>query len=194
MNSNHLSRLILASASPRRLELLAQVGITPDDVLPADIDESPLAQELPRQHAARLALIKARKIAGQESEAWVIGADTVVGVGRRILPKAEDEATARRCLQLLSGRAHRVFGGVAIFSPDGKVSERLVVTRVKFKRLSEQEMQTYLNCGEWQGKAGGYAIQGHAASFVAGINGSYSNVVGLPLYETMTLLSGLGWE
>jgi septum formation protein len=194
MNSNHLSRLILASASPRRLELLAQIGITPDDVLPADIDESPLAQELPRQHAARLALIKARKIAGQESEAWVIGADTVVGVGRRILPKAEDEATARRCLQLLSGRAHRVFGGVAIFSPDGKVSERLVVTRVKFKRLSEQEMQDYLNCGEWQGKAGGYAIQGHAASFVAGINGSYSNVVGLPLYETMTLLSGLGWE
>jgi septum formation protein len=194
MNSNHLSRLILASASPRRLELLAQVGITPDDVLPADIDESPLAQELPRQHAARLALIKARKIAGQESEAWVIGADTVVGVGRRILPKAEDEATARRCLQLLSGRAHRVFGGVAIFSPDGKVSERLVVTRVKFKRLSEQEMQDYLNCGEWQGKAGGYAIQGHAASFVAGINGSYSNVVGLPLYETTTLLSGLGWE
>jgi septum formation protein len=194
MNSNHLSRLILASASPRRLELLAQIGITPDDVLPADIDESPLAQELPRQHAARLALIKARKIAGQESEAWVIGADTVVGVGRRILPKAEDEATARRCLQLLSGRAHRVFGGVAIFSPDGKVSERLVVTRVKFKRLSEQEMQDYLNCGEWQGKAGGYAIQGHAASFVAGINGSYSNVVGLPLYETTTLLSGLGWE
>jgi septum formation protein len=194
MNSNHLSRLILASASPRRLELLAQIGITPNDVLPADIDESPLAQELPRQHAARLALIKARKIAGQESEAWVIGADTVVGVGRRILPKAEDEATARRCLQLLSGRAHRVFGGVAIFSPDGKVSERLVVTRVKFKRLSEQEMQDYLNCGEWQGKAGGYAIQGHAASFVAGINGSYSNVVGLPLYETMTLLSGLGWE
>jgi septum formation protein len=194
MNSNHLSRLILASASPRRLELLAQVGITPDDVLPADIDESPLAQELPRQHAARLALIKARKIAGQESEAWVIGADTVVGVGRRILPKTEDEATARRCLQLLSGRAHRVFGGVAIFSPDGKVSERLVVTRVKFKRLSEQEMQDYLNCGEWQGKAGGYAIQGHAASFVAGINGSYSNVVGLPLYETTTLLSGLGWE
>ena len=194
MNSNHLSRLILASASPRRLELLAQIGITPDDVLPADIDESPLAQELPRQHAARLALIKARKIAGQESEAWVIGADTVVGVGRRILPKAEDEATARRCLQLLSGRAHRVFGGVAIFSPDGKVSERLVVTRVKFKRLSEQEMQDYLNCGEWQGKSGGYAIQGHAASFVAGINGSYSNVVGLPLYETTTLLSGLGWE
>jgi septum formation protein len=194
MNSNHLSRLILASASPRRLELLAQIGITPNDVLPADIDESPLAQELPRQHAARLALIKARKIAGQESEAWVIGADTVVGVGRRILPKAEDEATARRCLQLLSGRAHRVFGGVAIFSPDGKVSERLVVTRVKFKRLSEQEMQDYLNCGEWQGKAGGYAIQGHAASFVAGINGSYSNVVGLPLYETTTLLSGLGWE
>jgi septum formation protein len=194
MNSNHLSRLILASASPRRLELLAQIGITPNDVLPADIDESPLAQELPRQHAARLALIKARKIAGQESEAWVIGADTVVGVGRRILPKAEDEATARRCLQLLSGRAHRVFGGVAIFSPDGNVSERLVVTRVKFKRLSEQEMQDYLNCGEWQGKAGGYAIQGHAASFVAGINGSYSNVVGLPLYETMTLLSGLGWE
>jgi septum formation protein len=185
--------LILASASPRRLELLAQIGITPNDVLPADIDESPLARELPRQHAARLALGKARKIAGQESKSWILGADTVVGVGRRILPKAEDKATARLCLKLLSGRAHRVFGGVAIISPDGKVSERLVMTRVKFKRLSEQEIQGYLDCGEWQGKAGGYAIQGHAATFVAGINGSYSNV-GLPLYETTALLSGLGWE
>jgi septum formation protein len=194
MNSDHPSRLVLASASPRRLELLAQVGITPDDVRPADIDESPLAREMPRQHASRLALGKARKIAWHERKTWILGADTTVGVGRRILPKAEDEATARRCLELLSGRAHRVFGGVVIISPDGKVSERSVVTRVKFKRLSEQEMQDYLNCGEWQGKAGGYAIQGRAATFVAGINGSYSNVVGLPLYETATLLLGLGWE
>lgn len=174
--------------------MLAQIGITPDDVWPADIDESPLARELPRQHASRLALGKAHKIAEHESEAWILGADTVVGVGRRILPKAEDETTARRCLELLSGRAHRVFGCVVIISPDGKVSERLVVTRVKFKRLSEQELQEYLSSGEWQGKAGGYAIQGRAATFVAGINGSYSNVVGLPLYETAALLSGLGWE
>jgi septum formation protein len=194
MNSNRPSRLILASASPRRLELLAQIGITPDDVRPADIDETPLARELPRQHAARLAIGKAREIAGSESGVWILGADTVVGVGRRILPKAEDEATARRCLELLSGRAHRVFGGVAIISPDGTVNERLVVTRVKFKRLSRQEMQRYLACGEWQGKAGGYAIQGRAAAFIAGINGSYSNVVGLPLYETAALISGLGWE
>jgi septum formation protein len=194
MNSNRTSRLILASASPRRLELLAQIGITPNEVRPADIDETPLARELPRQHAARLARGKAREIAGHETEAWILGADTVVGVGRRILPKAEDEATAKRCLELLSGRAHRVFGGVAIICPDGTVSERLVETRVKFKRLGEQEMRNYLDCGEWQGKAGGYAIQGRAAAFVAGINGSYSNVVGLPLYETATLLSGLGWE
>lgn len=194
MNSDHPSRLILASASPRRLELLAQIGITPDDVRPADIDETPLARELPRLHAARLAIGKAREIAGSDNGGWILGADTVVGVGRRILPKAEDEATARRCLELLSGRAHRVFGGVAIISPDGTVNERLVVTRVKFKRLSEGEMKGYLDCGEWQGKAGGYAIQGRAAAFVAGINGSYSNVVGLPLYETATLLSGLGWE
>ena len=194
MNSNLTSRLILASASPRRLELLAQVGVTPNEVRPADIDETPLARELPRQHAARLARGKAREIAGHETETWILGADTVVGVGRRILPKAEDEATARRCLEMLSGRAHRVFGGVAIIAPDGLMGERLVETRVKLKRLSEKEMQNYLDCGEWQGKAGGYAIQGRAAAFVAGINGSYSNVVGLPLYETATLLSGLGWE
>ena len=174
--------------------MLAQIGVTPNEVRPADIDETPLARELPRQHAARLARGKAREIAGHETETWILGADTVVGVGRRILPKAEDEATAKRCLELLSGRAHRVFGGVAIISPDGSMGERLVETRVKFKRLSEQEMQNYLDCGEWQGKAGGYAIQGRAAAFVAGINGSYSNVVGLPLYETATLLFGLGWE
>ena len=174
--------------------MLAQIGITPNEVRSADIDETPLAQELPRQHAARLARGKAREIAGHETETWILGADTVVGVGRRILPKAEDEATAKRWLELLSGRAQRVFSGVAIIAPDGSMGERLVETRVKLKRLSEKEMQNYLDCGEWQGKAGGYAIQGRAAAFVAGINGSYSNVVGLPLYETATLLSGLGWE
>ncbi len=183
-------RLILASASPRRLDLLAQIGVVPDAVEAADIDETPVAGELPRQNAARLARAKAQAIADRNPGALVIGADTVVACGRRILPKAEDEKTALRCLELLSGRRHRVYGGIAVILPDGSVRSRLVKTRVRFKRLTSQETAAYLQSGEWRGKAGGYAIQGRAAVFVANINGSYSNVVGLPLYETAALLSG----
>ncbi len=183
-------RLILASASPRRLDLLAQIGVVPDAVEAADIDETPVAGELPRQNAARLARAKAQAIADRNPGALVIGADTVVACGRRILPKAEDEKTALQCLELLSGRRHRVYGGVAVILPDGSLRSRLVETRVRFKRLTSQETAAYLQSGEWRGKAGGYAIQGRAAVFVANINGSYSNVVGLPLYETAALLSG----
>ena len=183
-------RLILASASPRRLDLLAQIGVVPDAVEAADIDETPVAGELPRQNAARLARAKAQAIADRNPGALVIGADTVVACGRRILPKAEDEKTALQCLELLSGRRHRVYGGVAVILPDGSLRSRLVETRVRFKRLTSQEMAAYLQSGEWRGKAGGYAIQGRAAVFVANINGSYSNIVGLPLYETAALLSG----
>lgn len=183
-------RLILASASPRRLDLLAQIGVVPDAVEAADIDETPVAGELPRQNAARLARAKAQAIADRNPGALVIGADTVVACGGRILPKAEDEKTALRCLKLLSGRRHRVYGGIAVILPDGSVRSRLVETRVRFKRLTSQETAAYLQSGEWRGKAGGYAIQGRAAVFVANINGSYSNVVGLPLYETAALLSG----
>ncbi|PPR61258.1 MAG: Maf-like protein YhdE [Alphaproteobacteria bacterium MarineAlpha4_Bin2] len=188
--------LVLASASPRRLELLAQIGFVPKEVCPADIDEAPLTRELPRPHASRLALTKARTIAVKMPGCWILAADTVVAVGRRILPKAEDEETARQCLELISGRAHRVYGGVVLMAPDGRLMKRSVMTRVRFKRLDDSEIQRYLGSGEWNGKAGGYAIQGLAAAYVVAINGSYSNVVGLPLFETALLLStieaGLG--
>lgn len=185
-------RLVLASASPRRVDLLAQIGVTPDVIRPADIDETPLPDEKPREHAARLAAAKAAAVA--ESEAFTLAADTVVGVGRRILPKAEDEATARRCLALLSGRRHRVYGGVTLAPPGGKSLHRLVTTDVRFKRLSADEINGYIASGEWRGKAGGYAIQGRAATFVAWVGGSYSNVVGLPLFETAALLHGAGFR
>jgi septum formation protein len=185
-------RLVLASASPRRLELLRQIGIEPDCVDPAELDEAPLRDELPPGHARRLAAAKAEHVAARHPGAFVLGADTVVACGRRILPKAEDERTARRCLALLSGRRHRVIGGVALVAPDGRRAARCVTTVVRMKRLSPEEVEAYIACGEWRGKAGGYAIQGRAAAFVAGINGSYSNVVGLPLYEAAALLAGLG--
>jgi septum formation protein len=184
--------LVLASASPRRLDLLRQIGIEPDLVDPADVDERVRPRELPLDHARRLALAKAERVAARHAGCFVLAADTVVACGRRILPKAEDEATARRCLALLSGRQHRVIGGVVLIAPDGRRSARCVTTMVKFKRLSESETEAYLASGEWHGKAGGYAIQGRAAAFVAAINGSYSNVVGLPLYETQAMLAGLG--
>jgi septum formation protein len=183
-------RLILASASPRRLDLLAQIGLTPDEVLPADIDETPLAGELPRQLAARLAESKARAIADSHKNAFVLGADTVVACGRRILPKAETEDEARKCLTLLSGQKHRVFGGICLIASDGSLVSRLVTTVVQFKRLSAGEITGYIESREWEGKAGAYAIQGLAARFVKRINGSYSNVVGLSLYETAALLNG----
>ncbi len=190
-----MPRFILASASPRRLALLRQIGIEPDLIEPSDSDETPRPGELPRLHAARLAAEKARAIAARHGDAQdsvVLGADTVVACGRRVLPKATDEDTARVCLELLSGRGHTVYGGVCVIDPEGRAYERLVATKVKFKRLEAREIDNYLAAGEWRDKAGAYAIQGRAAAFVRGVNGSYSNVVGLPLYETATLLGGLG--
>jgi len=186
-------RLILASASPRRLELLRQIGIVPDAVVPPRLDESARARELPPEHARRLAEAKARVVAGDFPGDFVLAADTVVACGRRILPKALDEATARRCLTLLSGRRHRVIGAVALLAPGGRRGARLVVTSVAMKRLSAREIEAYLASGEWLDKAGGYAIQGRAAAFVRALSGSYSNVVGLPLYETAALLAGFGY-
>lgn len=185
--------LILASASPRRLALLEQIGVRPDAVRAADLDEAPLKGELPRSHALRLAHEKARVVAALEPHALVLAADTVVACGRRILPKAETEADARACLALLSGRAHRVYTAIALVSPDGRLRERVSETRVTFKRLSDTECDAYIALGEWQGKAGGYAIQGHAAAFIRLLTGSYSGVVGLPLFETAALLSGVGF-
>ncbi|MDY0242400.1 MAG: nucleoside triphosphate pyrophosphatase [Rhodospirillaceae bacterium] len=186
------SPLILASASPRRFDLLAQIGVPVTAVDPADLDETPLPRELPGPYAARLARAKAETVAARHPGCFVLAADTVVACGRRILPKAEDEATARRCLALLSGRRHRVLGGVCVIAPSGRVVERLVTSIVSVKRLTEGEIRDYLASGEWRGKAGGYAIQGRAAVFVRALSGSYSNVVGLPLFETHALLSGLG--
>ena len=185
--------LVLASASPRRLELLRQVGIEPATVAPAAIDEAPRARELPADYARRMAREKAEAVAADHANAFVLGADTVVALGRRILPKAEDEAAARACLERLSGRRHRVLGGLAVIAPDGRRAERLVATAVTFKRLEAREIAAYLASGEWRGKAGGYAIQGRAAAFIPRINGSYANVVGLPLTETLALLTGLGY-
>ena len=188
-------RLVLASASPRRLALLGQVGIVPDAVAPVAIDETPRKAELPRPLAQRLAREKAQAAASQDhSSSFILAADTVVAAGRRILPKAETEAEARACLALLSGRAHRVQTAVALVTPEGRVRERVVETRVRFKRLGGEELEAYVASTEWRGKAGGYALQGLAASFVLGIIGSYSAVVGLPLYETVSLLDGEGYR
>ena len=186
-----MTRLILASASPRRLDLLAQVGVVPDAVAPTDIDETPLRDELPRQAAERLA--RAKAAAAAHPGAFVLAADTVVACGRRILPKAETEAQARACLTLLSGRRHRVLTAVVVVAPDGRLAARLAESVVGFARLTEPQLRAYLASGEWQGKAGGYAIQGMAASFIRFLSGSYSNVVGLPLFETTRLLGGLGY-
>jgi septum formation protein len=185
--------LVLASASPRRLELLRQIGVVPDHVAPADIDETPRPRELPAGHVVRLAEAKARAVRPRHPDAFILAADTVVACGRRILPKAEDEAAARACLALLSGRRHRVYGGVALLTPGGDLAIRRVVSQVAFKRLSDEELAAYLASGEWHGKTGGYAIQGHAAALIPWIAGSYSNVVGLPLYETAQLLGGRGY-
>jgi septum formation protein len=185
-------RLILASASPRRLDILSGAGLTPDAVEPTHIDEHEIPGELPGPLALRLAQEKAMAHPGGE-QAYVLAADTVVGLGRRILPKPLDAAGARRCLDLLSGRNHRVFTGIAVKAPDGGLTARLVETRVKFKRLSRTEREAYLASGEWHGKAGGYGIQGRAGCFVVNLVGSYTNVVGLPLYETANLLAGLGY-
>ena len=189
-----MRRLILASASPRRLDLLARIGVTPDAVVPADIDESVPKGELPRQHALRLAREKAELVAANEPDAFVLGADTVVCVGRRILPKVEDEATLRTCMKLLSGRRHRVLTGVALATPGNGVRERLGETMIVMKRLSDCEIDYYASHGEWRGKAGGYALQGYGEVYVRYIAGSYSNVVGLPLAETRMLLKSAGYD
>lgn len=185
--------LILASASPRRLDLLRQIGAEPSAVDPPDVDERPLPRELPREHAARLAEAKVRQVAARHPAAFVLGADTVVACGRRILPKADTADEARHCLHLLSGRRHTVYGGLAVLAPGGRAGHRLVRSVVAFKRLTGREIEAYLGSGEWQGKAGGYAIQGRAAAFVHYLAGSYSNVVGLPLFEAAALLRGLGY-
>jgi septum formation protein len=189
-----MARLVLASSSPRRRDLLAQVGLTPDAIDPADLDERPLPHELPLRLAERLAAAKARLVAARHPDAFVLGADTVVACGRRILPKAETIDEARRCLTLLSGRRHRVHGGIALATPSGKLVTRRATTIVALKQLTAPEIEDYLASEEWRGKAGGYAIQGLAARFVRGIVGSYSNVVGLPLFETVALLEGQGFK
>ena len=186
--------LVLASASPRRFELLVQVGMAPDMVDPARLDETPLPGELPADLCLRLAAAKADATAARHAGAWVLGADTVVACGRRILPKPDDEGEARRCLTLLSGRRHKVHGGIALVDPSGRRHSRRAVTTVSFKHLHGAEIEAYLRGGEWHGKAGGYAVQGRAAAFVRAINGSYSNVVGLALFETCALLEGHGFK
>ena len=186
-------RLVLASASPRRLDLLARIGVHPDTIVPSDIDESVPKGELPRDHAARLAREKAEAVAKAHPDALVLAADTVVAVGRRILPKVEDEATLRACMALLSGRRHRVLTGVALAVPGGGVRSRVVETTIAMKRLSAEEVDYYAGHGEWRGKAGGYALQGYGEVYVRHIGGSYSNVVGLPLAETRQILKGAGY-
>jgi septum formation protein len=192
-------KLVLASGSPRRLSLVNQAGIEPDALRPAEIDETPKKGELPRACATRLARAKAEtalasvRVDEELKGAFIVAADTVVAVGRRILPKAELMDEAQQCLRLLSGRNHRVYTGVCIVTPKESFRQRLVETRVRFKRLNEEDIEAYLASGEWRGKAGGYAIQGLAGAFVVKMVGSYTNVVGLPLYETVTLLGGEGY-
>jgi septum formation protein len=186
-------RLVLASASPRRLDLLERIGVKPDAIVPANIDETVRKGELPRDHARRLAREKAEVVAASEIDSLVLAADTVVAVGRRILPKVEDEETLRTCMRLLSGRRHRVLTGVALFAPGDLPRERLVETVIAMKRLSNAEIEYYADHGEWRGKAGGYALQGYGEVYVRRISGSYSNVVGLPLAETRALLKSAGY-
>jgi septum formation protein len=185
--------LVLASASPRRLELLARIGVSPDRVLPVDLDETPGKAELPRELAARLARAKAEAARALAPDALVLAADTVVGVGRRILGKPADEAEARRFLGLMSGRRHRVLTGVCLLRPDGRRSERLVTTILAFQSLTPQQVDAHIETGEWRGAAGGYQIQKRAEAWVRFLSGSHSNVVGLPLFETAQLLRGAGW-
>lgn len=187
-------RLVLASASPRRLDLLRQIGVAPDAIDPAELDETPHKDETPRRLALRLARAKAACVAARQADAYVLAADTVVAVGRRVLPKCETDAEVGACLKLLSGRAHRVLTGVAVAAPDGRLAGRVVESRVHFKRLTATEMEAYVGAGEGIGKAGGYGIQGRAGAFVIELQGSYSGVVGLPLYESSALLAGLGWR
>ncbi len=196
---NGRPKLVLASGSPRRLALLAQIGLEPDALMPAEVDETPERSELPRTLAVRLGREKAEKVIERVRDntdlrdAYILGADTVVAVGRRILPKPELMEEAAACLRLLSGRTHRVYTGVCLVTPHNAVKTRLVESRVRFKRLSSLDIESYLDSGEWRGKAGGYAIQGLAGGFVVKLVGSYPNVVGMPLFETATMLGGEGF-
>ncbi|MBS0248054.1 MAG: Maf-like protein [Proteobacteria bacterium] len=192
-------KFVLASGSPRRLALVNQAGIEPDALKPSDVDETPKRGEIPRAYANRLAKEKAQvaldniRLDDELRGAFILAADTVVAVGRRILPKAELLDEAQQCLRLLSGRNHRVYTSICLVTPRESFRQRLVETRVRFKRLSSEDIESYLACGEWRGKAGGYAAQGIAGTFIVKLVGSYSNVVGLPLYETMALLGGEGY-
>lgn len=188
------SPLILASASPRRLDLLAQVGIIPDQIIPAAIDETPRKDELPRAYALRMACEKAHAVHLHHQGSYILAADTVVVCGRMILPKAETAAQARQCLTKLSGRRHRVMNGMALVNPEGVLKTRFQDTVVQFKRLTTEDINAYVESGDWQGKAGGYAIQGRAAAFVKFIQGSYSTVVGLSLYDVNQMLKSSGYE
>ena len=187
-------RLVLASESPRRRDLLAAIGLSPDLIAPAYIDETPLKDELPRRLAARLSAAKADAVAAIHPDDYVLAADTVVSVGRRILPKATDADEVAQCLKLLSGRAHRVVTGVSVRGPGGRRGDRVVETRLKMRRLTEADIRAYADSGEGLGKAGGYGIQGRAGAFILSLSGSWPAVVGLPLHETETLLKGLGWR
>ncbi|HEX7857379.1 MAG TPA: nucleoside triphosphate pyrophosphatase [Sphingobium sp.] len=192
MSASQRPRLILASASPRRRDLLAQIGIVPDAVDPADIDESPLKGELPAPYAARIAAEKAALVAARYPGAAILSGDTVVAVGRRILPKAEDEKMARECLKLMSGRRHKVLSAITLVDADGKARHRLSTSIVLFKQLHADEIDAYVASGEWHGKAGGYALQGRAASLITWMSGSPSAIIGLPLFETRALLTAAG--
>lgn len=185
---------MLASASPRRLALLRQIGIAPDQIDPSDIDEAPLKEETPRLAATRLARAKAEAARARRPDAYILAADTIVAVGRRVLGKAADEAEAKRFLSLISGRAHRVLSAVCLIAPDGRMAARLSESRLIFKRLTAVEIAGYIATDEWRDKAGAYAVQGLAGGFVVSLSGSYSGVVGLPLYETACLLEGLGYR
>ena len=188
------AHFVLASASPRRLDLLARIGLTPDAVSPADIDETPKPRELPDAYAERVAWEKANTVAAAHPDAFILAADTVVASGRRILPKAESEAEARKCLGHLSGRRHKVIGAIRLIAPGGETRSRIATTTVAFKRLTDMEIDSYIASVEWEGKAGGYAIQGLAAIYIRMLSGSHSNVVGLDLYETNALLAGFGFR
>ncbi|MGH6855737.1 MAG: Maf family nucleotide pyrophosphatase [Aestuariivirga sp.] len=192
-------KLVLASASPRRLALLERIGLTPDLLNPADVDETAHKRETPRAFSVRLASEKAKaalampRVKALGGNVFVLGSDTVVGLGRRILPKAATAKQAEECLWLLSGRSHWIYSTVCLVAPGGRTTSRCVETKVRFKRLSAEDVESYIKSDEWRGKAGGYAIQGRAEAFVRRLHGSYSGVVGLPLYETVHLLDGAGF-
>ncbi len=191
---NNSHKLILASASPRRVELLKRIGIKPTEICPADIDETPQKKELPQNLALRLATEKAKKISEEKDDCYILAADTVVSVSRVILPKAKTKEDAIYCLKLLSGKRHRVYTAVALITPEKKLVKKSICSKVKFRKLNKNDIDEYINSMEWKGKAGGYAIQGMAEKYIKFISGSYSNIVGLPVYDTINMLNGEGYK